>query len=283
MVTIDLAGHVGTGMKWHGHHVRQGTVVYLVAEGARGIRKRVRAWEKHYGLEDGPTSSSCPARSRRWAPSGTPSSRRCAACGPATHRHRHPGPRSPSASRRTLRRNSASSSTASSSSAARDRRVRPRHPPHRARRRARPRLLLRQGRPPVRAPRVEEGRQRQANIVVTLKSRQAEGRRGGRRPPVRAEGRHPRRRSSSPTAGRSPRWCWSPSTLRPADGGQGKPGVARHGPPTRRTCRSKWGSPRVHQVVRGVRHPDAQGQDRRGRPHAQAPKDSFDEAQIDGG
>ncbi|MBP5931850.1 AAA family ATPase [Streptomyces sp. LBUM 1479] len=50
-VTIDLAGHVGTGMKWHGHHVRQGTVVYLVAEGARGIRKRVRAWEKHYGLK----------------------------------------------------------------------------------------------------------------------------------------------------------------------------------------------------------------------------------------
>ncbi|WP_326779680.1 AAA family ATPase [Streptomyces longwoodensis] len=50
-VTIDLAGHVGTGMNWHGHYVRQGTVVYLVAEGARGIRKRVRAWEKHYGLK----------------------------------------------------------------------------------------------------------------------------------------------------------------------------------------------------------------------------------------
>ncbi|MFD1832435.1 AAA family ATPase [Streptomyces desertarenae] len=50
-VTIDLAGHVGTGMNWHGHYVRQGTVVYLVAEGARGIRKRVRAWEQHYGLK----------------------------------------------------------------------------------------------------------------------------------------------------------------------------------------------------------------------------------------
>ncbi|WP_405676742.1 AAA family ATPase [Streptomyces sp. NBC_01511] len=50
-VTIDIAGHVGTGMKWHGQHVKQGTVVYLVAEGARGIRKRVRAWEKHYGLK----------------------------------------------------------------------------------------------------------------------------------------------------------------------------------------------------------------------------------------
>lgn len=50
-VTIDLAAHVGTGIPWHGQHVRQGTVVYLVAEGARGIRKRVRAWEKHYGVK----------------------------------------------------------------------------------------------------------------------------------------------------------------------------------------------------------------------------------------
>ncbi|MFF3151874.1 AAA family ATPase [Streptomyces sp. NPDC057910] len=50
-MVIDFAGHVGTGMKWHGHYVRQGTVVYLVAEGARGIRKRVRAWEKHHALK----------------------------------------------------------------------------------------------------------------------------------------------------------------------------------------------------------------------------------------
>jgi hypothetical protein len=50
-MVIDFAGHVGTGMQWHGHYVRQGTVVYLVAEGARGIRKRVRAWEKHHGIK----------------------------------------------------------------------------------------------------------------------------------------------------------------------------------------------------------------------------------------
>lgn len=49
-VLLDFAGHIGTGKPWHGHHVRQGTVVYLVAEGASGIRKRVRAWEKHYGM-----------------------------------------------------------------------------------------------------------------------------------------------------------------------------------------------------------------------------------------
>ena len=50
-MVIDFAAHVGTGMKWHGHHVKQGTVVYLVAEGSRGIRKRVRAWEKHHGIK----------------------------------------------------------------------------------------------------------------------------------------------------------------------------------------------------------------------------------------
>ncbi|MDX2829445.1 AAA family ATPase [Streptomyces scabiei] len=49
-VLLDIAGHVGTGMKWHGHYVRQGLVVYLVAEGEQGIRKRVRAWEQHHGM-----------------------------------------------------------------------------------------------------------------------------------------------------------------------------------------------------------------------------------------
>lgn len=49
-VLLDMCGHVGTGMKWHGHYVRQGLVIYLVAEGEQGIRKRVRAWEQHYGM-----------------------------------------------------------------------------------------------------------------------------------------------------------------------------------------------------------------------------------------
>lgn len=49
-VVIDFAGHVGTGKPWHGHPVSQGKVVYLVAEGARGIRKRVRAWERHHHM-----------------------------------------------------------------------------------------------------------------------------------------------------------------------------------------------------------------------------------------
>ena len=49
-VMIDMCGHVGTGLRWHGQYVRQGLVVYLVAEGAEGIRKRVRAWEQHHGV-----------------------------------------------------------------------------------------------------------------------------------------------------------------------------------------------------------------------------------------
>ncbi|WP_046503098.1 AAA family ATPase [Streptomyces odonnellii] len=48
-VALDFAGHVGVGLTWHGRPVRQGSVIYLVAEGAKGIRKRVRAWEKHHG------------------------------------------------------------------------------------------------------------------------------------------------------------------------------------------------------------------------------------------
>ncbi|MEU9557355.1 AAA family ATPase [Streptomyces fumanus] len=48
-MTLDFAGCIGTGMAWHGQEVTQGPVIYLVAEGIRGIRKRVRAWEQHHG------------------------------------------------------------------------------------------------------------------------------------------------------------------------------------------------------------------------------------------
>lgn len=48
-VALDFAGHIGTGRQWHGHRTAQGKVIYLVAEGAGGIRKRVRAWEQYYG------------------------------------------------------------------------------------------------------------------------------------------------------------------------------------------------------------------------------------------
>ncbi|MFJ5893834.1 AAA family ATPase [Streptomyces californicus] len=48
-MTLDMSASVGTGTPWHGQKVHQGEVIYLVAEGSRGIRKRVRAWEQHHG------------------------------------------------------------------------------------------------------------------------------------------------------------------------------------------------------------------------------------------
>jgi len=48
-VMLDFAGHIGGGHPWHGHRTKQGLVIYLVAEGGGGVRKRVRAWEQYYG------------------------------------------------------------------------------------------------------------------------------------------------------------------------------------------------------------------------------------------
>ncbi len=48
-VALDLAAHVGRGDAWRGHAVQQGLVVYVAAEGARGMRLRVDAWEREYG------------------------------------------------------------------------------------------------------------------------------------------------------------------------------------------------------------------------------------------
>ncbi|WP_413753068.1 AAA family ATPase [Streptomyces sp. R-74717] len=44
-VALDWAGCVGNGMPWQYREVHKGPVLYLVAEGASGIRRRVRAWE----------------------------------------------------------------------------------------------------------------------------------------------------------------------------------------------------------------------------------------------
>jgi hypothetical protein len=43
-VALDMALCVATGTFWHGHAVRSGPVIYIAAEGSRGIRNRVRAW-----------------------------------------------------------------------------------------------------------------------------------------------------------------------------------------------------------------------------------------------
>lgn len=45
-VALDLAGCVASGEPWQGHPVETtGQVLYIAAEGVRGIKRRVRAWE----------------------------------------------------------------------------------------------------------------------------------------------------------------------------------------------------------------------------------------------
>lgn len=47
-VALDWAAHVACGLPWRGCDVTQGLVVYVAAEGSKGIPKRVRAWEATY-------------------------------------------------------------------------------------------------------------------------------------------------------------------------------------------------------------------------------------------
>lgn len=49
-VALDWAMCIAEGRPWLGTHaVKQSPVVYVAAEGGRGIQQRVRAWMKHYG------------------------------------------------------------------------------------------------------------------------------------------------------------------------------------------------------------------------------------------
>jgi len=50
----DLALHVAMGKPWNGREVAQGGVIYCALEGSHGIRNRVAAWAKHYGVEGAP-------------------------------------------------------------------------------------------------------------------------------------------------------------------------------------------------------------------------------------
>jgi len=45
----DWCGSVATGETWHGHSVHKGPVLYVIAEGRAGIKKRIRAWEQATG------------------------------------------------------------------------------------------------------------------------------------------------------------------------------------------------------------------------------------------
>lgn len=47
-VMLDMAGCIATGRAWHGAPVKQGLVVYMVAEGTRGWKRRMRSWEARH-------------------------------------------------------------------------------------------------------------------------------------------------------------------------------------------------------------------------------------------
>lgn len=48
---LDQALCVATGLAWHGRTVKQGRVVYLAAEGARGLASRAMGWMKNRGRD----------------------------------------------------------------------------------------------------------------------------------------------------------------------------------------------------------------------------------------
>lgn len=50
-VTLDMAACVSLGIEWQGHRTEQTTVLYIVAEGARGVKKRRNAWNEHHDTE----------------------------------------------------------------------------------------------------------------------------------------------------------------------------------------------------------------------------------------
>lgn len=47
-LALSLAYHIAEGLPWAGHEVARGAVLYVVAEGGRGINKRIAALKKHY-------------------------------------------------------------------------------------------------------------------------------------------------------------------------------------------------------------------------------------------
>lgn len=49
---LDIAFHVAYGMPWFGLNVEQGNVLYIYAEGASGMKKRIQAWHLGNGVEE---------------------------------------------------------------------------------------------------------------------------------------------------------------------------------------------------------------------------------------
>jgi hypothetical protein len=50
-IAHDLAAHAANGLCWHGHKARQAKVLYIVAEGGAGMRKRQEAWATEFDMD----------------------------------------------------------------------------------------------------------------------------------------------------------------------------------------------------------------------------------------
>lgn len=50
-LAVDMSMAVAGGMSWHGRTVERGAVLYIAAEGAPGLGKRVRAWKVEHGAQ----------------------------------------------------------------------------------------------------------------------------------------------------------------------------------------------------------------------------------------
>lgn len=53
-VALDQVLCIATGNPWMGREVKQGPVLYIAAEGVRGLGKRMSAWREFHGLERSP-------------------------------------------------------------------------------------------------------------------------------------------------------------------------------------------------------------------------------------
>ena len=49
-MALDMAFAIALGQPWRGCRVKQGRVIYIAAEGAAGVRKRLKAYAQHYGI-----------------------------------------------------------------------------------------------------------------------------------------------------------------------------------------------------------------------------------------
>ena len=60
-VALDWGLSVATGVPWLGHEVRSGEVVYIYAEGTRGLMRRAKAWLQEHGEPEALTFRAVPS------------------------------------------------------------------------------------------------------------------------------------------------------------------------------------------------------------------------------